>query len=90
MQILLPQEVDCSTNHPGAANFMMIHFLGLGLGVFASPRIMINDPSTSFSIQLVTATTIKSIRESSHTPLSQESNYTHHANSSKIPSQNPK
>ena len=42
MQTLWPWEVDYSTNHLGATNFMMIHILGLGLGFFLSQELWEN------------------------------------------------
>ena len=33
MQNLGPREVDCSTYHLGAANFMTVHLLGLGIWI---------------------------------------------------------
>ena len=41
MQRLWPQEVEYSTNHLGATNFMMIHFLGLGLAFLHLQGFMI-------------------------------------------------
>ena len=72
MQKLWPREFDCSTNHLGAENFMMIHLLGLGLGFSVSPRIYdkkVLRPPFVFNLSRVSIVTTSLLRDTTTTIL---------------------